>query len=212
MNAEAVIFDYDGVLVNSYPAAFKVYVELAKRLGVTPFKNIQEMRNIYKLTHKEVNRYWGFGPEKDAEISQLYYEITANQKDNIPLVPGMKNVIEKLSKTHKLAIASGTSRKLIEERLQHHGLLPYFHAIVGREDITHPKPAPDALLLYLQKLGLTAKDTLFVGDMAADMLMGKAAGIKTVAFCAHSWNDETYVYDQKPDIIIKKPEQLLEIA
>ena len=82
MNTEAVIFDYDGVLVNSYPALFKVYLELAKRLGVKPFKDVQEMRKIYKFTHHEVNRYWGFGPEKDAEISQLYFEITANQNSH----------------------------------------------------------------------------------------------------------------------------------
>lgn len=208
---KAVFLDYDGVIVNSFPTCFQVHNEIAKRLGVKQFSSLEEFRRVYRFTHHDINRHWGLTtPEQEKEISRIYREETAKLRDGILLVPGIKEVIEELARTHKLAITSGTSRELITERLRHYDLLKYFSIIVGVEDVKNPKPAPDAALVVLEKLGVKKEDAVYMGDMVADISFGRNTGIRTVILCGPcSWNDVAYIKESNPDAIIEKPEQLL---
>lgn len=80
----------------------------------------------------------------------------------------------------KLAIASNNCHKTIEKALSLAGILGCFNRIIGRDDVLHTKPAPDALLKLAWKFKLRKDEILFIGDSENDRKAGEAANIKTI--------------------------------
>jgi phosphoglycolate phosphatase len=80
-----------------------------------------------------------------------------------------------------LGIVSTKFRRRLEAVLEREGLRARFDVIVGGDDVTNPKPAPEALLLALSMLELAPTEALYVGDSSADGMAARAAGIPFVA-------------------------------
>jgi phosphoglycolate phosphatase-like HAD superfamily hydrolase len=94
-------------------------------------------------------------------------------------------------------------------------LKTYFDFIISADDVTSPKPHPEAVLMAIDKLQIIANDTLLVGDSKSDILMGKAAGSKTVLFTRKEY-DLFYSFEElkktNPDYIIFNLSQLKKIV
>jgi HAD superfamily hydrolase (TIGR01509 family) len=206
---KAILFDFDGVLVDSMKVGFEVYQEIAKRLNVAPFDTEEEFQHTHIKPYHDIYAEWGLSDDRARLASEIYFEMIDKLKEKIVAIPGIREILDQLAKKYRLAIASGTSRKHIEDRLKALGLAHYFEVVVGHEDIENQKPAPDLLHACLEKLRLDADEAVFVGDMVIDIQMGKAAGVKTVITCSHSWNHKDALQDAMPDVFIEKPEQLL---
>lgn len=208
---KAIIFDYDGVLVDSLAVALDAYKEIARFVGVKEINTIEELRHVHVKTHHEIYDEWGLTPEQRKRATEMYYTATNRRKDQIVLLPGMKDIINALSQKYRLAIASGTSKKLIAERLKVLGIGSAFETIVSAEDVQNLKPAPDMLNVCIQKMNLKKEEVVYVGDMLIDIKAGRAANIKTIILCSHSWNSAHALREQNPDVLIERPEQLLDV-
>lgn len=176
---KGIIFDLDGVLIDSYKAWQKLLNYALKHYGK---KTISE---------KEFQRFWGQGMEKDIEI--LLPEITLSQlqkfyEDNfqkfsnyIKVFPETEFVLKKLKeKGLKIAIASNSAPKILTFCIKEAGLEKYLDYFLGASDSLKGKPEPDILFEILEVLKLKKEEVLFVGDSPFDIEAGKRAGIKTV--------------------------------
>jgi phosphoglycolate phosphatase len=116
----------------------------------------------------------------------LYREIF--QRDVLPAVEpirGAPETVAALAELAPLAVATGRLTHTAELMLERCGLAGYFGAILGADLVSRPKPAPDLLLLALERLGgPAAVRTLVVGDSVADVAMARAAGSYA---CAVTW-------------------------
>jgi len=83
----------------------------------------------------------------------------------------------------------------------------YFHAIVGGDDVTRPKPSPDLPLLTARTLGVSADRCAVVGDSPVDILAGHAAGTKAVA-ALYGYGDPEGVAEARPDATIRSFSEL----
>ena|SRR3989344_10448 len=204
---KAVIFDYDGVLVDSRDTGKAAFEAIAQYLGAPGFASLQEFQRS-QVKYEDLFARWGAIGEKKTHTQKIYRSVTA--QNDIKLVPGIKNLLEKLSKKYTLAIVSGTYRELIEPVLSKHDMMKYFSVIVTKDDVQRAKPHPEGMHLCLKKLNLKESEAIFVGDMTMDIEMGRSSGVKTAIVSSFSWNTLEDLKQFKPDVLLEKPQDILQ--
>lgn len=206
---KSVLFDYDGVLVDSRDVGMQAYKAIAETFGKSAFASMAEFQRAQKKSFRHTFTEWGASTEnRIKEAEQKYREVTTNNMKKIALVPGIEKVLQQLSATYTLAIVSGTYRELIMPMLKKHDIQKYFTHIIAREDVQHAKPDPEGLLLCIKKLNIKPQEALFIGDMTIDIDMGRAAGVKTAILFPFSWNSVEDLKKRNPDILIEKTEHI----
>ncbi|MEO8444440.1 MAG: HAD-IA family hydrolase [Gammaproteobacteria bacterium] len=181
-NRRAVLFDVDGTLVNSIEG-----YRLAAERAVEPFG--------WSVPADAVSRALNFGdpfwdlvvpaesrgdPELAARLRQATMTHWPRILESVRLYPGIGETLAMLKAAGvRLGICTasrGESFRPLEEA----GLLEYFEAIVTAEDVVRRKPDPEGILLCMERMGLAAGETVYVGDTVADIRASRAAGLYAV--------------------------------
>ena len=174
----AIIFDYNGVLVNDLKIHEEAYWRAGKEVGIP-------------LTRETVRRYLSYSPEQkrtlyfgdisDAtwkEIVQLmarFYFDLAEKRDLI--FPDVEPVLKSLSARYVLALLSNTRRQFFN-KIFPRKLASLFRETMFFEEIRKPKPSPDPLLEMLERLGIGTGECCYVGDSVLDVQMARSVGTK----------------------------------
>lgn len=193
---KGIIFDMDGVLVDSEPYIMKAAMQMFAELGL---KTVPE--DFHPFTGTGENRFLGGVAEKynfPVDIQQakkrtydIYLEIIKGKLKPLPGAREFVNNCRALGK--KIAIASSADWRKVEGNLSEIKLpAALFDAIVAGEDVVHKKPAPDIFLLAAQKIGIDPKDCLIVEDALSGIKAAKAAGCKCLAITS------SYIVDKLP--------------
>jgi beta-phosphoglucomutase len=182
---KAVLFDMDGVLLDSEEYICRAGVEMFKEKGyqVAP-------EDFVEFTGMGENRYLGgvaekhhipFELEKDKARTYEIYAMLA--KGKLSLLPGAREFINLcLDRGLKIALASSADRIKVEINLAETGIpQDTFHTILSGLDVEHKKPAPDIFLKAAENLGVDPMDCLVVEDAISGVTAGKAAGTKVLA-------------------------------
>lgn len=182
MNFKAVLFDMDGVIVDSFEAWFKLFNLTRKHFGL-------------KEITKEVftDDVWGGPIERDAkiyfgkrsvkEIIRFYFDNFGKFFGDMKLFPNASFVLEELRKKGKrIGLVTNTPKKQAYSLLEHLNLKKYFDAIVCGDEVSRGKPEPDIMILACERLNINTKDSVLIGDTKADMVAGKKAKCHTVGF------------------------------
>jgi len=180
-----IIFDMDGVLVDSEPfiikAATQMFAELGLEIGPEDF---------HPFTGTGENRFIGGVAEKynfPVDIEQakkrtydIYLEII---KGKLKPLSGAKEFINHcLNLGRKIAVASSADWRKVKGNLAEMRIpAETFDAVIAGDDVEHKKPAPDIFLLAAEKLGLDPKDCLVIEDAPSGIKAAKAAGCKCLA-------------------------------
>jgi beta-phosphoglucomutase len=192
---QAVIFDFDGVLVNSEPLHYR-----ALRDGLLP--------EGFAMDEVEYLRYVGYHDREAIRMALERHAVpaTLDRVDavarrkaetyqallaDVPFFPGARDLVDALAREVPLAIASGARRSEIEEILAAAGLRERFAAVVGAEDVTHRKPSPEPYLNAYGQLaagtpGLRPGQCLVIEDSVPGIAAGLAAGMKVLGV-AHTF-------------------------
>lgn len=179
---QAVLFDFDGVLVHSEPIRFKAGVRALEEIGVS-------------LTWDRFMRFW-LGRTDDAGLRDLLgdrFEVDGRRVvarrnalyeerlDEVPAFPDTVRLMERVPDGTKLAVATGSRRMEVDRILTRLRLLSRFHAIVTAEDYARAKPAPDPFLVAARRLDLPPASCLVIEDSLAGVAGARAAGMPVVA-------------------------------
>lgn len=171
---QAVIFDVDGVILNSTQAIITNFQETAKRLG-TRIPTENEIRRLLGQP-SSINLKILFGGKKEAR--GIYDEINKITHSNLGLVPHAETALKQI----KLKKAIVTSKRLPSLKEQLKDYLNYFDAIITPEDTLNQKPDPEPLLLACKRLGVPPSNVVYIGDALRDLETSRNAHIKFVAF------------------------------
>lgn len=179
MKIKAIIFDVDGVLIDSNRIIIDLFKETAKKMK---FK-IPSDNDVVKLMGQSLEDNIKFlWPESDVELfARKYREEFVKVK--IPTFKGTVEAIEKLKKAgFKLGIVSGKKKFYLEKNLIDAGLnLESFDAIISAEDSKEHKPSPKPILIACNKIGVKPTETLYVGDATFDYEAAKSAKANFIA-------------------------------
>ena len=180
---EAVVFDMDGVIVESEQRWEAVRRQLVVDSGrAYPDEATRRMQGM-SAPEWEAYLHDELGvPGSPAEIGRrVVVEIASSYRADLPLVPGADEAIRALAARYPLAVASSSNRELIELALSLSGLADSFRAVVSSEEVERGKPAPDVYLEAASRLGVAAEDCAAVEDSSNGIRSAHAAGMRVVA-------------------------------
>jgi len=191
----AVIFDFNGIIVDDEPIHFKLFQKVLEEEGIV----------LTEAAYYE--RYLGFDDRgaftagfrentralNDAKLSELierkaiYYQEMI--REHVSIFPGVKNLVSSLAEILPLAVASGALRQEIDVILKTAGLLDHFNAIVSAEDVTEGKPEPEIFVKALAALNdqnntgdpILAPDCVVIEDSKEGIRGARRAGMKCLA-------------------------------
>jgi HAD superfamily hydrolase (TIGR01509 family) len=180
-----VIFDCDGVLVDSEPLSMRADVMLLAQHGITISENEAHTRFVgttFQAMLDMMTEQFGtvFPPDlhavKNAMVEDLY-------RKELKIVPGIRDVLDAL-KARGLAISIGSNspKKRVELAIALTGIADRFDRIVSYEDVAEGKPAPDIFLKAAALAGTAIDQCLIVEDSITGVTAATAAGIRTIGF------------------------------
>src|SRR5258706_6946963 len=191
----AVIFDFNGVIVDDEPIHFELFQKVFAEEGINLTKDAYyarylgfDDRGAFSFGYREHNRL--LGQEHLTELIErkaVYYQEAI--RDHCAIFPGVKPLIRKLAESLPLAVASGALRNEIETILTTAGSIDYFKAIVSAEDVERGKPEPDIFLKALAALNqqnnnrqpIAAADCVVIEDSKEGIKGARRAGMKCLA-------------------------------
>ena len=180
---EAVIFDLDGVLIDSESAWDEVRREFVLERGGRWHDHTQ--RDMMGMSSVEWSRYIHDELGVDMPPAQISAEVARRlarlYRERLPLVPGAHDVVERLAARWPLALASSSNRELIDLVLEAAHLAHYFGATVSSEEVAHGKPAPDVYLEAARRLEIQPSRCAAIEDSHNGILSGAAAGMRVIA-------------------------------
>jgi HAD superfamily hydrolase (TIGR01509 family) len=177
---KAIIFDLDGVLVDSYEANTAYYEYIAAKMGLPPLTQADKTL-VHRETHENALKHLT-GEEGYARALALSLDYSAlNLQEKHKLFPGAEQTLAKLSAQAVLAV--GTNRDKSTYRiLRQLGLTGYFRVILTPGEAPEPKPSPKFMACLLNKLVLQAGEVVYVGDSLVDQKLCQGTGVRLLAF------------------------------
>jgi HAD superfamily hydrolase (TIGR01509 family) len=180
---EAVVFDLDGVLIDSEQVWDEAREQLAEERGGR--WHPQAQRDMMGMSSTEWSRYMheriGL-PEPPEEINREVVErLMAIYREHLPAITGAREAVERLAARWPLGLASSSNRELIDLALELLGVKDLFAATVSSEEVARGKPAPDVYLEVARRLGVDPIRAAAVEDSHNGILAAKAAGMRVLA-------------------------------
>ena len=181
---QAIIFDMDGVIVDSEPLHERAFREVLEEIGYGQSHGI-DFPAYYGMSDVVVWRDFMARHRPTQSLEELLArkeeKFTALLQREEPLFDGLPELLEKVSARYSLALASGSRHPTINVVLDLRGLRRLFRVVVSSEDVAHGKPAPDIFLRAAELLAVAPGDCCVVEDSAAGVEAGLAAGMIVVA-------------------------------
>lgn len=180
----SVIFDMDGVIVNSEPIHEQAFHEVMRQIGWDGKHNLNFKDYIgkpdYELWQDFVKKC---SPKETFEelIEMKRARVIERIKKEKPFFPGVINLINHLYLRFSLGLASGSEKKVIESVLTTGNLKKYFKVVVSSGDVHKGKPSPDIFLLAARLMGAKPSEVCVIEDSKPGIRAGLDAGMKVVA-------------------------------
>ncbi|HWQ54637.1 MAG TPA: HAD family phosphatase [Bryobacteraceae bacterium] len=184
MSYQAILFDFDGVLMDSEPVHFACWNEALRPLGFHIDWETYAATTIGISEDATMELFARISdPPLDLDEVRARYPVKkelfrAHMAAKLPFAPGVREFIASLDGRYKLAVVTSSARVEIEPLLERGGIRQHFGAVVCAEDVAHHKPAPDPYLLAARLLG--AESALVAEDSEPGMESARAAGFDAV--------------------------------
>ena len=179
---KAVIFDMDGLIVDTEPLLAKAVIIALKNQNLA-------------LTEHEYFEHW---TKKGGNIRQFiqgkYIDFDFNRyrrekkeiflsilKENVPLIRGVREKIQALRGRYLLALVSSSENEFIDSILVSTGLKRFFSVVIGSRDVKVEKPAPDGFLLAAERMNVKPEECVVLEDAEKGILAAKNANMKAIA-------------------------------
>jgi beta-phosphoglucomutase len=182
---EAILFDFDGVLLDSEPVHCACWAEVLAPLGVTLEWEYYRQHGV-GVDDREMLRTVAARSDPPHKWEELWARYPAKKRlfqarmaQLPPFDPSLDGFLGELHGAYKLAVVTSSATTEIAPILAAGGIGRHFDTLVGGEDVQHHKPAPDPYLLAAQRLGVRA--ALVVEDSEPGMASGRAAGFEVLA-------------------------------
>ncbi len=182
-NIKAIIFDMDGVILDSESISDITWRKAGDETGVTV---TDEILNACRGSNKNdtiqtLKKYYGQDFDSEAFLertSELFHEI--EEKEGIPLLPYAREILEYLKPHYRLALASSTRGATVERQLRAAGVIDFFETRTTGEMVEHSKPNPEIYLMACKSIGMKPEDCVAIEDSLNGIRSAHAAGLHPI--------------------------------
>jgi HAD superfamily hydrolase (TIGR01509 family) len=206
---DAVVFDMDGVLIQSEEVWDDVREAYVRERGGRYDAEVQ--RALMGMSSTEWSRYLhesaGVPDEPEAINDEVVRRMLAAYRHHLPLIDGAGDAVRRLAARYPLGLASSSNRPLIDAALETAGLTAYFATTVSSEEVAHGKPAPDVYLEAARRLDVEPHSCAAVEDSHGGIRSAKAAGMRVIVLPNRSYPPDAASLAQA-DVLIRSLDEL----
>lgn len=202
-NIRAVLFDWDGTLLDSFDADSSAYVAMFRELGI-PW-GLNELATHYTPDWHRVYRAAKIPRSKWVTADTLWAKHYVRHAPK--LVPGARRVLAWVARHYRLGLVTSGDRVRVLRQLRLFRLTRLFAARVCAGDTSHKKPHPAPLRLALKQMCLNPSACIYVGDSAHDLEMSKRAGVRAIALIGR-FPTEAGLRAAKPEFLLNSLKEL----
>jgi HAD superfamily hydrolase (TIGR01509 family) len=206
MAIRAVLFDYDGTLIDSVDCVWQEYQRTARVLKLPKRRFEDYTRQLGKTWEEALKNIWpGVNTKEFTKVYRL-------EKEQVTLLEGVMETLGRLKGRYKLGILTSRGRKTLYQHLKSTGIpAGLFGAILYRESLKKHKPDPKALYQACREMKVAPEEIVYVGDAVVDAQCAIAAGIRFIGVLTGGAKKQDFLKAGVPkDCIIKTLKELPE--
>ena len=202
---QLVIFDYDGVLVDSIDIIVAIVSRACREIGHSRLPITADIEALENMAIEDLGRQIGIA-ETDLPRFGAHVFALLQKSEKIPdIFPGIGDVVRTLGENHYLAIITTNTRPVVQKVMAVHGLVDKIDLVLGIED---PGSKADKIKKAMQTFKKTQERTCMIGDAVSDIRQSREAGVKSIAVTWGYHNREKLTHEG-PDILVSKPYDLI---
>ncbi len=202
------LFDLDGTLIDSIDLILRSYRHTMRtHRGEEPSDDVW-MDGLGTPLWVQFRRFTDDPAEIDAMVATYRAYNLAHHDEMVRPYDGVVEAVRALRRPGRtLGLVTSKMRSGALRGLRRAALEDAFDVVVGSDEVSHPKPHPEPVLVALERLGARAAGAVFIGDSRHDLECGRAAGVKTAAAL---WGpfDRSHLADLEPDYWLERPQDL----
>lgn len=198
---KAVIFDMDGVVVNTEPIGYRANQELYKSLNIRVSDDVYGtfIGNSDKMIVQKLKDLYSISLSHEELLNEKYrhYFNAFDTAEDLEMLPGVKDLIVDLYENGiRLILASSASNRKIEKVFTSFGLHQYFDHAISGEDFEESKPNPAIFIEAVHKSGFPKEECIVIEDSTNGIKAAKAAGIFCIGYnSGHTMGQDTSLAD-----------------
>lgn len=208
LKLRAIVFDVDGMLLDTREFIFQAYEHTLARFGHATPARAAMSKQIGKSLE---TCYLTFAPDGNIEALCAAHDAFQNTPEMIGLItayPGVPEMLREL-RTAGLKLAVFSSRKLtLMSSLEQAGIADFFEIVVQGDEVTHHKPHPEGLFKAFAGLEVKPERAAMIGDATVDILAGKAANVALTIGITHGFGTREELQAAQPDYIVDNVAEL----
>ncbi|MFA5872230.1 MAG: HAD family hydrolase [Parcubacteria group bacterium] len=201
----AIIFDFDGVIVDSYEIFKDAFVAACFENGYQQISTKKEFLNLFDGNLYESLEHTGISKEAIQKILKKFKENAHLEHNNLKFFEGIRETLAELAGENKLFVVSSNLSGIVQDLLRFHKIM-FFEEVLGSDKGTSKVKKIESI-----RAKLPGYDFLYVGDTKGDMIEGRLGGVKTVAV-TWGWHSREKLFEGNPDFIVNTPKELLNLA
>lgn len=212
-NRDVILFDLDGVLIDSEPQHFRAWRRTMLQYGVDiDFEHYKPcIGSTDGILFRIFLEYYGFDAEKHPELTDKYTEnrLSVEREEGILPMPGVRETVRTLhGRGYRMAVASSSPQDYIEYCVRDIGVSECFACLFSGRRAPRPKPAPDTFLMAAEMLGADPARCVVIEDSENGSRAAKAAGMLCIGIDNPGSGDQDL---SAADMIITELRELLQV-
>lgn len=195
-----ILFDFDGTVADTLPLIFTAFRATFQHYLQEHYTD-EQIVAIFGPTETGILKGKLPEHEHDAALS-YFFDVYTQEHQHVQNPDEITRMLEAFQQADiKMGIVTGKGRRSTDISLAAWELTKYFDVVITGDEVTQPKPHPEGILSALEQLGATPEEAIFVGDSDADVIAGRAAGLRTVGVDWLLVTQKAGSFDPAPDFL-----------
>ena len=203
MTFELIIFDYDGVLIDSLSDAICVGEEFCRGVSHDRVPTKEIVESLENVTYPEIGRSTGLPSDQIDKFCSHIFDRFQEIGPSMAFFPGIESLLHRIT-AQKIAIVSGNAKHVIAAKLAAHGLSKKIKCIYGGLD---SGDKTEKILKVCNHFKVDPRSSCMIGDSASDIRYAKRASVQSIAV-TWGWQAREKLVREKPDIIVNSVQEL----
>ena len=193
---KAVIFDMDGLMIDSERVTFECYQEVLKDMNLTMDEEFY--KTLLGKPTKGIHQRFYDVYENNFPIEDVMKKVHAMmaerfEKEGVPVKNGLVSLLQYLKEnSYKTIVATSSNRNRVDKILKQAGITEYFDDSICGDEVTKGKPDPEIFLKACQKLGVSTDEAIVLEDSEAGIQAGSTAGIRVICVPDMKYPEKQY--------------------